>query len=459
MLDVFCCALGCVTLLWLLKARDASFSAQEATESETNLVQSRIDLTESMLDNLSLTDDRDDLNRSLSLLAKDRDERDRMLALTKREKDDLAKMLALVREEITDKGKVLALTEKDLTESKKELALVRSRLEDKTKELKLGAEKAAATEAEILARKRDMDKAQASIKAQESEKDRLERLVREKEQARADTAKRLTDLGEQMTVLTKEKTSTAAMVDRLKDLEAQVRDSRTQIIDMQGQKARLADKLETIQREADNRFAGIAMTGKRVVFLVDMSGSMELVDDKTPAPGKWNTVRDTVCRVMRSLPELEKFQVIVFSSKAGYLLDGTDWIAFEKEKSIARVHEAITKVQPKGDTNLFSAFEEAFRYREKGLDTIYLFSDGLPTSGPGLTLVQEKTLVREQDRSEVLASHLRRTLNFLWNAENLKQTKVRINSVGFFYESPAVGAFLWSLSRENDGSFVGMSKP
>ena len=37
--------------------------------------------------------------------------------------------------------------------------------------------------------------------------------------------------------------------------------------------------------------------------------------------------------------------------------------------------------------------------------------------------------------------------------------RVRINSVGFFYESPDVGAFLWALSREHDGSFVGMSKP
>ena len=25
--------------------------------------------------------------------------------------------------------------------------------------------------------------------------------------------------------------------------------------------------------------------------------------------------------------------------------------------------------------------------------------------------------------------------------------------------NPDVGAFLWALSRENDGSFVGMSKP
>ena len=37
--------------------------------------------------------------------------------------------------------------------------------------------------------------------------------------------------------------------------------------------------------------------------------------------------------------------------------------------------------------------------------------------------------------------------------------RVRINTIGFFYESPDVGAFLWALARENEGSFVGMSKP
>ena len=38
-------------------------------------------------------------------------------------------------------------------------------------------------------------------------------------------------------------------------------------------------------------------------------------------------------------------------------------------------------------------------------------------------------------------------------------SRVKINSVGFYFDSPDVGAFLWSLSRDNDGSFVGMSKP
>ena len=62
-------------------------------------------------------------------------------------------------------------------------------------------------------------------------------------------------------------------------------------------------------------------------------------------------------------------------------------------------------------------------------------------------------------RGNLLGKHLRRTLKADWNRPSRTQPQVRINAVGFFYESPDLGAFLWALSRENDGSFVGMSRP
>jgi hypothetical protein len=92
----------------------------------------------------------------------------------------------------------------------------------------------------------------------------------------------------------------------------------------------LTDQVARARAVADNRFAGIALTGKRVVFLVDMSGSMELVDENTPSPEKWVGVRETLARVMRSLPDLEKFQVILFSTKATYLFGNEDrWLDFD----------------------------------------------------------------------------------------------------------------------------------
>ena len=65
----------------------------------------------------------------------------------------------------------------------------------------------------------------------------------------------------------------------------------------------------------------------------------------------------------------------------------------------------------------------------------------------------------DSDQTEILGKYIRKTLHDDWNRPLAGQPRVRINTIGFFYESPDVGAFLWALARENDGSFVGMSKP
>jgi hypothetical protein len=205
---------------------------------------------------------------------------------------------------------------------------------------------------------------------------------------------------------------------------------------------------------AQNRFAGIDMSGKRVVFLVDMSGSMGAVDAQTLAPQKWPEVCHTVAQVLRSLPDVERYQVILFSDNVHYLLGQPgQWFVFDRASSIENVKQAMLKVKPDGNTALFTAFQEAFKFRAQGLDTIYLVSDGLPNVGPGLPRDPPRD---EATQGALLGKHLLDTIRMQWNQGN---PKVKIHSIGFFYESPNLGAFLWSLSRENGGSFVGMSKP
>jgi len=219
------------------------------------------------------------------------------------------------------------------------------------------------------------------------------------------------------------------------------------------------DELTRLKSAEDARFAGIQLTGKRVVFLVDMSGSMELVDEKTEAPEKWKGVRETVVKIMRSLPDLEKFQVIVFSEKAAFLFgDKGDWIDYDPRTSSDRVFKALSAIKPKGGTNMYTAMEMTFKLRVEGLDTIYFLSDGLPNLGEGLTPAQAAKMT-ELEIGDVLGKYIRRKLKADWNRPLAKQPAVRINTIGFFYESPDVGAFLWALAREHDGSFVGMSKP
>ncbi len=57
----------------------------------------------------------------------------------------------------------------------------------------------------------------------------------------------------------------------------------------------------------------------------------------------------------------------------------------------------------------------AFKLRPGGLDTVYLFSDGLPTISAGLT-ADESRLLTEAAKSEKLTKHLRETLERAWNA-------------------------------------------
>jgi hypothetical protein len=185
---------------------------------------------------------------------------------------------------------------------------------------------------------------------------------------------------------------------------------------------------------------------------------MKLIDEKTAAKDKWPGVVTTVGKVMRSLPDLEQYQVVVFSRTARYLMGNGEWQAYKGEESVKDVSDKLTATDPGGDTNLYEAMDLTFKLRATGMDTVYLFSDGLPTSGTtGLTADQERVLAAEQ-KTAALVRHLRATLRDGWNREEARR-RVRVNAIGFFYESPEVGAFLWALARENDGSFVGMSKP
>jgi hypothetical protein len=254
--------------------------------------------------------------------------------------------------------------------------------------------------------------------------------------------------------------------DRWEAAEERERFLAKQVKDRKGAMQEANRTLEALKKQTvalksavENRFAGIELTGRRVLFLVDMSGSMERLDEETEAPQKWAEVRNTVARLMRSLPGLEKFQVIVFNSKPDFALGKPrQWIDHDPRTSPEQVLAALARIKPKGGTNMYAALEAAFQYRAEGLDTIYLLSDGLPNQGEGLTAEQKRHL-KELERGMVLGKHVRTKLKVNWNRPQPGKPAVRINTIGFFYESPELGSFLWALARENEGSFVGMSKP
>jgi hypothetical protein len=388
--------------------------------------------------------------------------------------------------EIEDlKGKVAVVTaDRDKTalalkDANADLSATRDKLTTALADLIASAAMEKKLQEELLKKAERVAKLDDTLAKERAEEDRLLKLIRGLEQSADEmkSAKKtaddaLTDLNAKYRLLQKESTDTAAALKAagkmdeelaaargvIKDLQKKYDDRNATIIDLENKNQGLKDKADRLKAESESRFAGVAMTGKKVVFVVDVSGSMTLGEEKKADKNKWPGVVATVGKVMRSLPDLESYQVVVFSRTAKYLMGKGEWQKYTGEESVKDVTDKLTATEPAGDTNMYEAFDLTFKLRAGGLDTVYLFSDGLPTSGStGLTPDQERPLTADQ-KVALLARHVRGTLKDVWNREEGGK-RVRVNAIGFFYESPEVGAFLWALSRENDGSFVGMSKP
>jgi predicted nucleic acid-binding Zn-ribbon protein len=515
MLDVFCCALGCVTLLFLLNSRmatdeakanrtalldlqtterklAAAISALDATKLKLNSEEAAhqklaIDLTREEKLRLHLTAEMQKLRAQLATTEKERDDTARrlgiaqgeakaaqalldatQLALNAAEKkiDVTAKELATARTQVADAEDLLRKKQKEVDALTKQSMASATQIADLQRLIRIKDDERLTLEARIAATKKELTDVEARLRAMQKELDAniaaAKAAADELASAKA-AAKTATDeLAKAKTGASKTGDELAATRAKFDELQKKIDAANVTIIDLQGDKRKLADKLDKIQKETENRFAGIAMTGRRVVFLVDMSGSMAKRDLQTADETKWLVVVETVCKVIRSIPTIEQYQVIVFSGSARWLFGSGEWQTFAGEKSVAEVKGELSRIKPQDDTNMYSAFEKAFSLRgASGLDTIYLFSDGLPTSGPGLTLAQERANppLKENERGEILGKHVRDSLDRVWNRREVGKERVKINAIGFYFESPDVGAFLWALARDNDGSFVGMSKP
>lgn len=480
MVDVLCCALGCVILLWLLNLREARQRADAAGETSALLDSTRSNLDQSARE-------ADQLRAELARAARE-------AADARRETQANAEQLRLARDDLNTARRKVADLDGELDSLQAKADDLQERLAKKTRgskelEKELAAARRRVTDLEVLVRDKEMV-ARASARVADELAERLRDLdaqvkrIRDKaevipglrEEARAAQDKaaaaeaRLAAIEKQVNDRARDLAGASKVMKELEEShrkQAQELAARTKelagatkrIETLEAEKKTLAVQAGRAKAATEDRFAGITLTGRRVVFLVDMSGSMELVDENTPAPQKWSGVRESVAKIMHSLPDLEKFQIILFSNRIMFLLGQENrWLDFDAQTSIGKGTKALALVKPNGSTDMYAAFEAAFRFRPLGLDTIYLLSDGLPNAGAGLTTEQAQNL-KEVEKGEILGKYVRKTLKTDWNRPTLSQPRVRINAVGFFYESPDVGAFLWALARENDGSFVGMSKP
>ena len=463
--------LGCVILIWLLNSKLAADEAEEQAGQRARLVadaesaQARSDKVLAALRG----DKAEQAARLKAILA----ERDKAVAFAAK----LAERIGSLEADRVALLDALASEKKSLAGVKGELGKSKASAADLEKDLKAMMDRYEKEKRVTVTLNRDLAALLARIKVTETALDKTK--DREKaEAARAELFKKAIDVKERdLLALARLLQEAKGASDKLKktldardvelasskesklDLEKLLRLRQVALDDAGKSLKRLENEKLVLRTAVENRFAGIELTGKRVIFLVDTSGSMVLLDSRTNSPNKWREVRQTVAKLMKSMPGLEKYQVITFAAAPRFAMGKPgEWLDYDRAESPVKVADALEAIKPDGGTNMYAALAQAFLFRKQGLDAVYLLSDGLPNLGEGLS-PREMRELSEVDKGQQLGRVVRKKLDDDWNRARAGQPKVPIHTIGFFYESPDLGSFLWALARENSGSFVGMSKP
>lgn len=211
-------------------------------------------------------------------------------------------------------------------------------------------------------------------------------------------------------------------------------------------------------------FCGIPAQGSRILFVVDLSGSMEFemkalggedADDTKGGGTRLAFAKRQMNKVIAEIPAASRMNVITFNGRPEARLWNKDLVeANEKNKKRAlEFVDSWTAVYPPpnqrdGGTNMWSGLEAALTVtsrvygerQETTIDEIFVVSDGAPSVGEILDPLEILRLVNEANRF----------------------TKIRINTIFITSKddrdprelSLAPSALMRRMAEENGGRFV-----
>ncbi len=140
-----------------------------------------------------------------------------------------------------------------------------------------------------------------------------------------------------------------------------------------------------------SEFFGIKIVSRRVIFIIDVSGSMEekLTNDYKGKAGwtRMEVAREELKKCLENLDPGAFFNIMVFSSGVERWTDGALVPCDPAHRADALAY--VDKLQAGGGTNLYDSLKDAFTDPE--VDTIFVMSDGEPSMGE----VVEPLVIRE----------------------------------------------------------------
>ena len=165
-------------------------------------------------------------------------------------------------------------------------------------------------------------------------------------------------------------------------------------------------------------YHGVPVLSNRMVFLVDISGSMSEV---TGSEARLDQSKKELLRVLGQLGKDAQVNLIFFDDR----IEPWRKMLVPIKPNLKEAQALIAKIAPRGSTNIFDALDAAFAHKEA--DTIYLLSDGDPTNG---RIIDPDDILRE-----------------IRKMNRLRQVVIHTISFGS-------SKFMKSLAEENGGQYV-----
>ncbi|HLY75326.1 MAG TPA: HEAT repeat domain-containing protein, partial [Planctomycetota bacterium] len=182
----------------------------------------------------------------------------------------------------------------------------------------------------------------------------------------------------------------------------------------------LPDKAQAVitSQAGMTTYHGVPVLSNRMVFLVDISGSMGEV---TGTESRIEQSKKELLRVLGQLGKDAQVNLIFFDDR----IEPWRKMLVPIRPNLKEAQALVARIAPRGSTNIFDALDTAFAHKDA--DTIYLLSDGDPTTG------------RIIDQDDIL--HEIRKMN------RLRQLVIHTISFG-------QSRFMKALAEQNGGQYV-----
>ncbi len=358
---------------------------------------------------------------------------------------DVTKMensLAELKKTTVDK-KLVEQLETQINKVQSTIEKLSDQIKDLQNELGKCDEQRTKLKEEVKSLKAKVKELEKQLKDNGSIVEALKKEIKEKEETITQKEQQITNCEQEQAKMQITIDDTQKEVDKLeitkKDLSQEVEELKKELEKEKKKNAKLEDKVREYE-------AGFKFSDKNVVFVVDISGSM----DDDPEPQKMDEVKAGLKMMIATMDDSYKVDVVIFpksqDEKYGYKYGQLKQVS---EGTKYDIYNYLNNLRPAGCTPTKEAMEfvmKSGKYPDAG--TIILMSDGLPTNRVSYTdceEIKERSGLAEVESFITSTNGGKRVINCVGVGKDFRKQSTTDQKV----------VFMKNVAKQNKGFYIG----